>query len=456
LPEKLPGTAEGCQVKMYIVRLKKNRKMLAATRMKTPLDENLFRKLLSEAEQSPRKRSHLNLHKDFHNPVQRVCIALKNGTYVRPHCHPQENKWEMTLVLMGTVVLLLFDKEGRVQERLELSAAGSLTGIEIEPNSWHTIFPLKDDAVILEIKEIKEGPYNPADPIDFAPWAPAEGDDEVLQFLEWAQHASEGESYTPETELAGRTYSLTEGNEYYEYIAEQVDKLIAKGYDLETLDTLINELVKDVSPTSDKHEPFEALFAPISTKLSIAFTSQLPSFLKTLSPEDSDQEILSISERGYHLRMLHIEVMNRVMQKDFLAAKNKVVILPHCLRDFRADDCQFEAGDVDYVCLGCTEECLINKTGSSLKPYPGYHLYISIERDLEKVFNLARQRYEDAALLGVACVPELYQGMRLSKKMGIPAQGVLLNYNRCRRWMGKAYPTSFNLKQLMKAAGIIE
>jgi len=164
--------------------------------MQTRLDEKLFRKLFSEAEQSPRKRSHYNLHNDFHDPVQRVCLALKNGTYVRPHCHPQENKWELTLVLKGTVALLIFDDEGMVQERLELSPATSLTGIEIRPNTWHTVFPLSDDAVILEIKE---GPYNPSDPIDFALWAPAEGDEDVLQFLEWAQHACPGESYNPKS-----------------------------------------------------------------------------------------------------------------------------------------------------------------------------------------------------------------------------------------------------------------
>ena len=174
--------------------------------MKTPLDENLFRKLRSEAEQSPRKRSHFNLHNDFRDPVQRVCIALKNGTYVRPHCHRQDNKWEMTIVLQGTVGLLLFDKDGRVQERLELSPAGSLAGIEIPPNTWHTILPLTDDAVIIEVKE---GPYNPSDPVDFALWAPAEGDDEVLKFLEWAHHASEGESYDPESNKFCVTDSIT-------------------------------------------------------------------------------------------------------------------------------------------------------------------------------------------------------------------------------------------------------
>jgi cupin fold WbuC family metalloprotein len=163
--------------------------------MKTLLDQNFFGKLLVEAKQSPRKRSHYNLHNDFHDPVQRVCIALKSGTYVRPHSHPQENKWEMAIALQGTIVLLLFDKGGRIQERLELSPAGPFTGIEIQPDTWHTIFPLNNDAVFLEIKE---GPYNPSDPIDFAPWTPAEGDDEVLQFLEWAQHAPPGESYIPD------------------------------------------------------------------------------------------------------------------------------------------------------------------------------------------------------------------------------------------------------------------
>lgn len=100
----------------------------------------------------------------------------------------------MAIVLQGTVVLLLFDTEGIVLERLELSPASALTGIEITPNTWHTVFPLRDDAVILEIKE---GPYNPSDRVDFALWAPAEGNDEGARFLKWAQHASPGDSYIP-------------------------------------------------------------------------------------------------------------------------------------------------------------------------------------------------------------------------------------------------------------------
>ena len=158
------------------------------------LDQNLFRKLLVEAKQSLRKRSHHNFHGDFHDPVQRVCIGLINGTYVRPHCHPQGNKWEMIIVLKGVIGLLIFNQEGMVRERLELSPETSLIGTDVTPNTWHTIFPLSNAAVILEIKE---GPYNPADPIDFALWAPAEGSAESGRFLDWAQNARPGESYIP-------------------------------------------------------------------------------------------------------------------------------------------------------------------------------------------------------------------------------------------------------------------
>ena len=140
--------------------------------MKAKLDQDLFKKLLLEAECNPRKRSHYNFHNDFHDPVQRVCIGLINGTYVRPHCHPQGNKWEMIIVLKGAIGLLIFDMQGMVRERLELSPETSLIGTDVTPNTWHTIFPLSQSAVILEIKE---GPYNSADPVDCALWAPAEG-----------------------------------------------------------------------------------------------------------------------------------------------------------------------------------------------------------------------------------------------------------------------------------------
>lgn len=151
------------------------------------LDDTLFERLLDDAQKSPRKRSHHNLHDSFGAPVQRLCIALLKDTYVRPHYHSQENKWEMMLALRGSVGVLHFDHTGIVQKRFELSQNGSLTGLEIVPGTWHAVFPLTDTAILLEVKE---GPYCPLEPDDFAAWAPAEGDSKVALFLKWAETAS--------------------------------------------------------------------------------------------------------------------------------------------------------------------------------------------------------------------------------------------------------------------------
>jgi cupin fold WbuC family metalloprotein len=161
--------------------------------MTIKLNDSFFNQLLLKASESPRKRSHYNLHKDLNESVQRLCIGLKKGTYVRPHHHPQGNKWELMLVLRGSICLILFDKAGSILEKLLLNPGSSLSGVEMEPSTWHTIFPLTEEAVIIETKE---GPYIPTEESDFASWAPAEGDASVMEFLSWLSKAKTGERYS--------------------------------------------------------------------------------------------------------------------------------------------------------------------------------------------------------------------------------------------------------------------
>lgn len=161
--------------------------------MNIRLNNALCEQLVLKADESPRKRSHYNLHKALDEPVQRLAIALKKGTYVRPHHHPKSNKWELMLALRGSVMFVVFNEEGAIQEKLILSPGDALSGIEIQPNTWHMIYPLTDHAIILEVKE---GPYTPSVESDFAQWAPAEGSAQVTHFLEWVDTASVGQSYT--------------------------------------------------------------------------------------------------------------------------------------------------------------------------------------------------------------------------------------------------------------------
>ncbi len=162
--------------------------------------KTMLNELVNEAEKSPRKRSHFNLHERFESPVQRLVIGLTQGSYVTPHQHSQANKWELMVVLKGAVGLLLFEANGQVQARYELSDKGDNLAMEIPSGTWHSLFPISETALILEIKE---GPYIPNTPGCFATWAPAEGEKEAASWLRWALCAGPGDRYEQQVECHG-------------------------------------------------------------------------------------------------------------------------------------------------------------------------------------------------------------------------------------------------------------
>lgn len=158
------------------------------------IDQNLIQQLIQQAQDSPRLRSNINFHTEMDDPVQRLLIGLKKGTYVKPHHHPAANKWELLLAVYGEMCLVLFTAEGEVQEKISIAAGESVMGAEMPPGTWHTLYPVSEDAVFLELKT---GPYTPAIPSDFAAWAPDEGETATQDFLHWVERAEPGSRYEP-------------------------------------------------------------------------------------------------------------------------------------------------------------------------------------------------------------------------------------------------------------------
>lgn len=151
-------------------------------------------------------------------------------------------------------------------------------------------------------------------------------------------------------------------------------------------------------------------------------------------------------EDQYFLYMIQIELVNRIYIDRFKKADFKMALFPHCLRDFHPQ-CLSEAGDIEHICKGCTKNCYINLGSKLLKKY-GIEPYIATSMDQKKLLKGLQQKQRSVGVLGIACIPELARGMRLCRSLAIPAVGVPLNANRCARWMGTAYETSFNLKEL--------
>ena len=152
------------------------------------LDQATLSDLFRQAKESPRRRSHLLLHKDHGDQVQRLVIALTTGSYVRPHQHSEQ--WEMLVLLQGRLDLLFFAAGGRLTERFALTGDGRSV-IQIPPGQIHGAAVMQDETAVLEIKP---GPYRVN---EFVDWAPAEGAPEATSFLDWAVHAEPGALWTP-------------------------------------------------------------------------------------------------------------------------------------------------------------------------------------------------------------------------------------------------------------------
>ena len=254
--------------------------------------------------------------------------------------------------------------------------------------------------------------------------------------------------------VTGKTYTLfgddVSTERYYGTIRDILDKLLLVCPDKQTL--LFHIQNAGSSPhsfkkSSDLIDPaLISLIRKNAHEALSAYTRGVKEHLRSLSLTQRFDETLRTKEKQYHLYMLEIELINRIYKEAFKKSEYKFALIPHCLRDFRPE-CHSVTGDIDAVCMGCTQECFINLGSLLLKEY-GINPYISIEMDQERLFRKLKAKHPSIGALGIACIPELVRGMRLCIKLGIQPVGIPLNANRCRRWMKITQESSFSLEEL--------
>jgi hypothetical protein len=263
--------------------------------------------------------------------------------------------------------------------------------------------------------------------------------------------ADQKQLYRP---VQGKTYSLFavggDSERYFAEIKRLADLFLQRCPDENRLLRLIQKADRDsflsgFKFTGADRETLRFIRETLGQSLSI-YTREVADHLKTLPLAKRMDETLTTTEEQYHLYMLEIELVNRISKEEFKRAAYKFALIAHCLRDFRPE-CQSVEGDIEAVCRGCTEDCLVHLGSVLLEKY-GIDPYISVEREQEKLFQRLKKEHPSIGALGIACVPELAMGMRLCLRTGIPAVGIPLNANRCARWMSQAHETSFSLEQL--------
>ncbi len=255
--------------------------------------------------------------------------------------------------------------------------------------------------------------------------------------------------------IKGKTYSLygsSAGTEhYYRAISELADLFLGRCPDKQELLGHIQRagndksLIKKITSKQVNKELISYIKQTLKKSLSL-YTIGVKQHLKTLPLSQRFDGILRTKEFQYHLYMIEIELVNRIYRKAFINSDYRFALIAHCLRDFRPE-CKALSGEYESECKLCTKDCFIHLGSILLKNY-GIHPFISVSMDLEKLFKKIKSEHKSVGALGIACVPELAQGMRLCIKLDIPPVGIPLDANRCARWLKQCRESSFNLEEL--------
>lgn len=136
---------------------------------------------LKASRESSRKRMILPIHRTQSAEVQRMINFLQPGTYIRPHKHPLAHATESIIILNGRIRFFTFDDKGLILSINEVSSEPIPGILDIEPQIWHSFIVLESDTILFECKK---GPYNAKTDKEFAEWAPEEGSDEALNWIE--------------------------------------------------------------------------------------------------------------------------------------------------------------------------------------------------------------------------------------------------------------------------------
>lgn len=118
------------------------------------INKEFLGKLFEQAVENPRLRQSYDLRTSSDDNSQRILNALLPGTVVPIHRHPNSN--ENVLLLCGKLVEIIYDENGKEEERIHLDPTIGNYGCVIPPGAWHTVEVL-EPSVIYEAKDGKYG-----------------------------------------------------------------------------------------------------------------------------------------------------------------------------------------------------------------------------------------------------------------------------------------------------------
>src|SRR3990172_1171674 len=195
-------------------------------------------------------------------------------------------------------------------------------------------------------------------------------------------------------------------------------------------------------------------FTETSLKRLGNFTENVNQFLEVEHPHyrwREDSLFTGKNRVEYHLNMVGTELLNRMLREVFNNCSQKIVILPPCMKAKPDDECLALQTSFGERCMHCTPGCRVNQI-SKLGEKKGFMVTI-IPDDL-KIYSGESSitgKSNSLGVVGVSCPLTNAQGGLEMIRMGVPAQGLPLDYCGCSyHWHRDRIPTELNIKQLLK------
>lgn len=120
------------------------------------VDDDWIERVKQNAAIEPLGRARLNLHHSEADQVQEMVIAFRGDSLVMPHRH--KGKSESLHVIEGRALVVFFDDDGQVTNRLVIGPLGS--GLpplyRLASDAWHVVIPLDESLVV---HETSTGPF---------------------------------------------------------------------------------------------------------------------------------------------------------------------------------------------------------------------------------------------------------------------------------------------------------
>ncbi|MBM3127475.1 MAG: DUF116 domain-containing protein [Chloroflexi bacterium] len=182
------------------------------------------------------------------------------------------------------------------------------------------------------------------------------------------------------------------------------------------------------------------------------YTPNVEKFLRETHPRYRGREDALFCGRQrveYHLNMLGTEILNRALRASFLQTRRKIVVVPPCMRAQPDAKCQARATMFGAQCAACTPGCRIHQL-TLLGEKQGFGVFI-LPDELKTFSGKTTGADDSLGIVGVSCVLTNAPGGWEMQTLGVPAQGLPLDYCGCRyHWHRDGIPTDIGFGQLLR------